>query len=303
MEQLKEIEKLNNKKAKLIDRLTSDIEKLVRSNQRKLADIVDELLDNLVTNDDGTIRFTQSNISVNSKISLEIKKFSDEQKSPFIKRIISFVNQIIAVDSAIYKVINKEFTKKLEKQAKNLVFRSLGFNNNTKKLIKNSFLDSLTSNVKLITDISNRLNQQISSGGGLRSFKKEFKQDFTGRGKNQLGLLEREFNTFSRNILQQTSSAVGKVYADELELNHFIYVGDTIRDSRNFCRQRIGNNIYTREFGQNWSNLEYKGKIQGGDFFLNRGGHNCRHSISWITDELVELLLEQGYKLNKYNSI
>lgn len=293
------LNQLNSKKENLIKKLSREISKLVKANQQKVYEIVEDILQDLAL-DEGNLKFTSSNISLTNKVQREIDKFTAKSKNPFVKKIVEFANAIIAVDKEIYKLISKDFTNKVAKDARNLLFKSLGFDIKKKTLISGGYLDTIFSNKTFGNVVSQRLVQAISSRQGARTFKKTFKADFLGKGKNQLGFLERDFNTFTRNFLTQVDSSISNVYAQELELEWFIYAGTTVTDTRDFCTKRVGN-IYSREFAKAWNNQDWRGKIQGVDFFIQVGGHNCRHSITYISLEMKEALEKQGYKVNQYN--
>ena len=78
-------------------------------------------------------------------------------------------------------------------------------------------------------------------------------------------------------------------YANQLQLNYFIYQGGEIKTTRAFCEERNGN-VYTREEGASWNSLQWEGQKEGNNIFIDGGGYNCRHYLDWISYELAKQL-------------
>ncbi len=68
-------------------------------------------------------------------------------------------------------------------------------------------------------------------------------------------------------------NAVNLKKAEDLDIEHYLYVGDIISTTRNFCAIRAGQ-VYTRAQIDSWTH-EWTGKA--GPAFEYRGGYNCRH--------------------------
>jgi hypothetical protein len=83
------------------------------------------------------------------------------------------------------------------------------------------------------------------------------------------------------------------VYADQLGLNYAVYSGTLKDNSRQFCEDRL-NLVFTRAEIAGWAKLEFSGKPKiGYDPFHDCGGHNCRHHLNFITDQIAQYLLKQ----------
>jgi gas vesicle protein len=61
--------------------------------------------------------------------------------------------------------------------------------------------------------------------------------------------------------------------AEDLDMEHFLYVGDIIATTRSFCSMRAGR-VYTREQIESWTH-NWTGKA--GPAMTYRGGYRCRH--------------------------
>jgi len=79
-----------------------------------------------------------------------------------------------------------------------------------------------------------------------------------------------------------------------------LYAGTEIKTSRDFCKKRNGI-IYSREVIESWNPLQWEGKIPGTDVKETLGGYRCRHHLSWLSAEMVELLKKRGQKVDVYD--
>lgn len=62
--------------------------------------------------------------------------------------------------------------------------------------------------------------------------------------------------------------------AEDLGFDHFLYVGDIISTSRQFCIRRAGK-VYSKKEIESWNKRKWSGK--SGPPMSNRGGYRCRH--------------------------
>lgn len=94
--------------------------------------------------------------------------------------------------------------------------------------------------------------------------------------RDRLGNNMRRYATqMANDSLSQYSGAITKATANEAGIDKFEYYGDTIRDTRPFCREHVGK-IYTEdEINEIWQG-SWAGKAPG-DPFIVKGGYNCRH--------------------------
>ena len=95
----------------------------------------------------------------------------------------------------------------------------------------------------------------------------------------------------AHDSLMEFDGQFTKAKAEEAGLTHYIYYGDLIGDSRQFCKNRVrANEIFSEvELREQWAREPWKGK-SGSDPFINRGGYNCRHHFqptdpSWYDEQ------------------
>lgn len=91
--------------------------------------------------------------------------------------------------------------------------------------------------------------------------------------------------TYAHDSLMSFYATVHKKKAEDAGLNHYLYYGNVIRDSRPFCIIRAGK-VYSKDEIEAWNEMIWKGKAPG-DVFIRRGGFRCRHHFHAVRPEWV----------------
>jgi hypothetical protein len=78
--------------------------------------------------------------------------------------------------------------------------------------------------------------------------------------------------------------------AADAGIEDFLYVGDLIKTSRDFCKTRAGQ-VFSQEEIEGWT-FNWQGKA--GPAMTHRGGYNCRHhwtpvAEEWVPEEGIEV--------------
>ena len=88
--------------------------------------------------------------------------------------------------------------------------------------------------------------------------------------------LRRYARAYAHDSLMQFSASANMAIAADVEIDRWEYYGDSILDSREWCRNHAGRIMTTEEIRQEWASTSWQGK-SAGDPFIVRGGYNCRH--------------------------
>ena len=102
-------------------------------------------------------------------------------------------------------------------------------------------------------------------------------------------MIESRFNQVTYDLYQRFDRTANLIYANRLKLDNAVYSGTLIQTSRPFCIARIGK-VFNRQEIEGWKEIDFAGKPLIYDPFVDCGGHNCRHHLSWITDEMAQIL-------------
>jgi hypothetical protein len=127
--------------------------------------------------------------------------------------------------------------------------------------------------------------QLQKSGKGANEFAETLRGIIEG-DPGQTGAYERHFNRYVYDTYQQADAEIQEQYAKKLDLQAALYSGGTVRDSRPFCKERNGK-VWLRSEIAAWNDEIWAGKIKDGPVEVNRGGYNCRHHYSWITNKMA----------------
>lgn len=93
--------------------------------------------------------------------------------------------------------------------------------------------------------------------------------------------------TYAQDSLMDTYATVHQQAAERAGLEHYLYYGTTVRDTRPFCRARVGK-VFSAEEVKGWESLDWAGKRQG-PILVVRGGWNCRHQLLPVDPSWEEL--------------
>ena len=94
--------------------------------------------------------------------------------------------------------------------------------------------------------------------------------------------MEAHARQISTDAIMNFHSELTITKGEDAGLSTFLYYGDIILTSREFCIERAGY-TFDRETIESWNDLDWKGKA--GPPLIYRGGYNCRHSWILIEDE------------------
>lgn len=95
--------------------------------------------------------------------------------------------------------------------------------------------------------------------------------------------LRRYATAYAHDALMQFSAAANVSIGTELGIDKWEYYGDSINDTRQWCRDHAGK-IYTiAEMNELWANNNWAGKSSS-DAMIARGGYNCRHHWVAVVD-------------------
>jgi hypothetical protein len=153
------------------------------------------------------------------------------------------------------------------------------------EVVEDGFFDLFIRDTTIQQQAKKAAYQLQVSGKGPKEFAETLHRIIEGE-PGQTGAYEKHFNRYVYDTYQQADAEVQELYAKKLDLQAALYSGGTVRDSRPFCKERNGK-IWLRSEIAAWNELHWGGKIPEGTVEINRGGYNCRHHLSWITNKMA----------------
>jgi hypothetical protein len=138
------------------------------------------------------------------------------------------------------------------------------------------------------------LMQQVVSGSSVQDSKQLLKKwadgDLTKGDETTMGRQTPNLTTYSTQLARDTAfqynGTINQIIADVYGLDHFIYVGNLVKDSRPLCKHLVDEDRPIAFDELPPLIKEYPtGLIPGTDkdnFVVYRGGYNCRHTVTPI---------------------
>lgn len=275
----------------------SQLDRLIKRLQSSFWTTLEGILPDLSLDDNGNIKNQIGNTQIIGKATKAVERDFRSQRNRLWNFIVLRSEQLLRFNRSYFRAV-ADPSEKLQNRVTRIVLLNLGYDVVKKQIVSGGWLDSLGDDKRLTADIARDMRNAIQGEVGFREFQSQFRGRFTGT--NGLGYLERNFETFSRDLFMQVDRTTQKEYAKNLGLEYFLYSGTEKDNTRDFCKDRI-QNYYTSDEIKTWEDLDFKGKyLVGYDPFTHCGGYNCRHHLSAVSKEFLEVqgLLNQ---VNKYN--
>ena len=226
-----------------------------------------------------------------------------------ISELLKLANTLVEDIAELANLNQKYFNEAIDNQADyeplkstilTAVLVTLGYNWVRKKLVDNGPLMSILGNTSPSEEFKNRLAYGIATEQKVDIIQRQF-DDLKGLR----GPVLKQIETRIPQPHDQSDRFIANQFAHELQLQHAIYQGGVIKNTRDFCRHR-NDEVFTRAeimlFGSkkdsyggytNKTKGEFQGKWPTGEEYdpiRDLGGINCRHQLDWISQELAERL-------------
>ncbi len=275
------LESLTNARINAAEKARKATAALVRDLQNAGYTAVIDWTIGAIDTDGGKIKYTASNLSKVQGLYRVFAAFQAKFKGTMLGSVLDWTGEIIGLNNDYFESFAAP-AETVAETARRLTLQRWGYNTGANSIIPGGYFESLFSNQQAAQKIAQLVNQAIIQKMPLKDFQKTFKQVFVGKPGE--GMLERYWSTNSFDLFQRIDRTANLVYADKLGLNHAIYSGTLEEDSRPFCVTRV-NKVFSRPEISKWSDLNFQGKPKiGYDPFVDCGGFNCRHHLSWISD-------------------
>ncbi len=157
-------------------------------------------------------------------------------------------------------------------------------------VVRGSVLWEVSTAAQVRNDVKTVVLRSIRSGATLREFTDALRGYVTGTPQ-ATGRLRTFYRTYAYDLFNQVQEAKNEQFRRGLNLQWFLYVGDVIRDSREFCRKKANRIFAVAEADTEWpKDPDLIGKGSGVPYTprIDRGRWNCRHRIRYITEEMAE---------------
>lgn len=272
-----------------IEKRQGALDRSVRQVEKDLfALLVSDLVGRLSTRD-GKIEATEYNFRLLARIDAVFDTFRREILNSTLPEFVNAMFSVVAMTGELYKGMDAETT--LNAIAKdNAVLRAAIGIDPVGNIVPGSALWEVSTASAVRNDLKIVVLRSIREGATLGEFTRSVKDFVTGTPQ-ATGRLRSFWRTYAYDMFNQVQEAKNEQFRRGLGLEWFLYVGDVIKDSRDFCRKKAGRIFAIQEADAEWPrdrDLIGRGSAIPYTPRIDRGRWNCRHRIRYITEEMAE---------------
>jgi hypothetical protein len=206
----------------------------------------------------------------------------------FAKDLVSIVD----VEAGYFLAVGKQFDIAMDfAKTTELISKQIGINIATNEITTGSYLDRLTAGSQVRDQIADFVLQNVSAKSSFTDLRAGLETLVKG-DETTNGAMQQYLRTYAYDTFSQVQRGIDLNIAETYGFNSFIYSGDIIASTREFCSEKA-NGVFTREDLEAWSELDWAGKNWDVPVEISLGGYNCRHTLMWIPDEAVEYFNEE----------
>jgi hypothetical protein len=214
-----------------------------------------------------------------------------------LSSFIEGINQGVQYNIDYYRSLlgNTRKFRRVEQQVIDEVNKRLGIEQEG-GLTPGGYLDTMQREQMTKNELREKLYRDTLTQQPKKETRETLIEIVTG-AKDKRGIIGRFYSKFAYDTFAQVDRMVSWKFAQEYGLTDFIYYGIIIPTSRKFCINHV-NKIHTVEEAQSWIK-ENPGPIVESpatyDPIIDAGGINCAHMCLFLTKELAESMLNNGY--------
>lgn len=282
------LKSLANRRSKLINSSEVKLKKNASKAQRVLFEkILDALIDQLDISKGVIALDGRTGVKITTAINKVVEEFNKSTNLEIIGSMVEDLDVLADFSNSYFRdpgILGK--SKALTEALGTAKSQTNGFLGLTSegKLINNGTLSSLLNDSSIELEIKQLASTSVQSGS-LTKLRSDIKGLIQG-SPDKLGLVESHYDRFAKDTFAVFDRSYNNIIADEVGLDHALYQGGLVADSRDFCIERDGL-VWTREEIASWADLSFQGKPDSYDPFIDLGGFNCRHSLNWISETLA----------------
>lgn len=160
--------------------------------------------------------------------------------------------------------------------------------------IRKADINFLLQNDQRVINVTyNNLTSSIYSNKSWKNLAEDLRKLHTDTilpdGRQLNGLLKRYSATYAQTAFAAFDRKIQNVKSAQLGLDHYLFSGAPLKDSRDFCVQRKGK-VFTKAEIDAWERQSWRGKAEGRSVWDYLGGWNCIDILTPITADLAEEL-------------
>lgn len=285
------ISKESDKQVKALAAMEKRLDKRSIALQRELYALIrDRFLDSLSRDANGKLIYDASNLNRVNNMAATWDYFRESSFRPEVLQFGKDLISIVDVEAGYFMAIGKEFDIPMEfDKVRELIARQVGITlDRNPSIIQGSYLDRLLQGSQVQDKVTNIVLENVSAKASFTKLKGDLSEVILGT-EDVNGAMTKYLRTYAYDTFSVVQRTVDLNMADTYGFNCFVYEGNLIKDSREFCQQHLGEIICRDQFPQ-FEAQDWAGKNPDLPFEVALGGYNCRHNPMWIPDEAKEIL-------------
>lgn len=284
----KELKAIADRNAKAIEREPENfIKSDVRPYQEEVTKEVEFLLQQMET-ENGHIKKNKKNLALINKIDSRLNELKNIHGVAVIRSLLKRISEVLKSNFAYYGQFltkNEEF-RETKASIEEEVNSRFGLNKNG-SLIVGGFVYALLNDESVKTTLKESLYTSIYANGKVSDAIFETRAYLNGH-KGRKGAIEAFYSKYTDDVFNHSDRMASRSFATKYNLKWFVYAGTIVKNSRAFCRLKIGG-VYNTEEAKNWIN-EIPSPLgiskESYNPTIHMGGINCRHSPFFITEQM-----------------
>lgn len=281
-----------NKVETLIDNLQARMQSTISSMEGALAALlIAYLVDKLLTDETNNVRFSVENLLIVAGIDGIFQEWQNKEYMRAISAYIDYLGKVTNEMPIYYDGFASKKALAAIAADNSLINAALGIDASGNAR-RGSMMWEVWQATAVRQDLKNLVLSSIKNGQSLKDLTKSVKT-FTVTNAGQVGRLEKYWRTYAYDTFNQVAELKNEQFRQELNLKWFIYTGDVINDSRDFCIGKAGKVFAVVEADTEWpKDPTLIGKSSGIPYTprIDRGRWNCRHRIRYISEETAAQL-------------
>lgn len=272
--------------AELVDALDKRVQTMQKGLMRRLLEAMLEMFETEGT----SLKKSAKNIQAVRKLERLFGKFEQEIIRDELALFAAELLEVGGLTIEYYQATNPATKAAAVKKSMDLLRAVIGIDADD-GLLEGGYLDRLGKTAEVRESLRQYVVQSIVGKRSLSQFQSGLRSLVEGNAETD-GAMQRHWRQYAYDTFNQAHEVVNSSMADELQLEHFIYQGSVIPNTRAFCRKKAGK-VFTRTEALKWKNdpdLIDKKTAATYNPFLERGRYNCRHWLNWISKDVAEML-------------
>ena len=268
-----------------IDKATEQTEKDVLAMQKALFELIrDEILPRLRT-ENGQIQPSRANLVAVSFIDAIFEGWKRNEAAvatgDFVRRLLSTAQLVgtyyTAEENADQLAADTTFLQS-----------ALGVDGSG-NVQAGSIIGGILAAGQVLENIKRSIVAAITGGQPIRQFLSDMRAYITGTTQTD-GVVLRHWKSNALDLFNTATEIQNDQVRQGLGLGWFLYAGDVIKDSREFCIKKAGKVFAVVEADKEWpKDPDLIRKTSGIPYTprIDRGRWNCRHRVRYISEELA----------------